>query len=156
MSSSLGVEAMLLLRLAVATALAAAVGWEREQAGKPAGLRTHMLVGLASALYTGLATLAIAEAPGLAPGVRGDPGRIIQAVALGIGFLGGGVISAGRHDGRSHNLTTAASIWSTAGIGIAVGLGHYLLAVGATLLQLVVLHAFARFDRRAALPSDLE
>jgi putative Mg2+ transporter-C (MgtC) family protein len=107
-----------------------------------------MLVGLASALYTGLATLAIAEVPGMAPGTRGDPGRIIQAVALGIGFLGGGVISADRANTRGHNLTTAASIWSTAAIGIAVGLGHNLLATGATLLQLVVLHAFARFDRR--------
>src|SRR5439155_20282888 len=124
-----------------AAALAAALGWEREQAGKPAGLRTHMLVGLAAALYTALGTLAIAGAPA-APGIRGDPGRIIQAIALGIGFLGGGVISAGRSDGRAHHLTTAASIWCTAAIGIACGLGHYALALGATVLQLIILHGF--------------
>jgi putative Mg2+ transporter-C (MgtC) family protein len=153
MPPSLGTEAVLLLRLALAVALAAVLGWERERAGKPAGLRTHMLVGLASALYTALGTLAIAEAPQMTPGIRGDPVRVIQAVALGIGFLGGGVISAGRGDG-GHHLTTAASIWSTAAIGIAAGFGHYTLAVGATLLQLLVLRGFARLERHSAVPSD--
>jgi putative Mg2+ transporter-C (MgtC) family protein len=153
MSESLGTEGLLLLRLVLATALAAMLGWEREQAGKPAGLRTHMLVGLASALYTALGTLAIASTEGLPGNIRGDPVRIIQAVALGIGFLGGGAISAGRSDASTHHLTTAASIWSTAAIGIAAGLGHYLLAAGATALQLVVLHLFVRLDRRARPPS---
>jgi putative Mg2+ transporter-C (MgtC) family protein len=153
MSGSLGTEGLLLLRLVLATALAAMLGWEREQAGKPAGLRTHMLVGLASALYTALGTLAIASTEGLPGNIRGDPVRIIQAVALGIGFLGGGAISAGRSDASTHHLTTAASIWSTAAIGIAAGLGHYLLAAGATALQLVVLHLFVRLDRRARPPS---
>jgi putative Mg2+ transporter-C (MgtC) family protein len=148
MSSGIGIELALLLRLVLAAALAGALGWEREQAGKPAGLRTHMLVGLASALYTALATLALAEVPDLAPGTRGDPVRVIQAVALGVGFLGGGVISAGRSDGRSNHLTTAASIWSTAAIGIAAGLGHYILAVGATALQLIILHGVMRLERR--------
>jgi putative Mg2+ transporter-C (MgtC) family protein len=153
MSGSLGTEGLLLLRLVLATALAAMLGWEREQAGKPAGLRTHMLVGLASGLYTALGTLAIASTEGLPGNIRGDPVRIIQAVALGIGFLGGGAISAGRSDASTHHLTTAASIWSTAAIGIAAGLGHYLLAAGATALQLVVLHLFVRLDRRARPPS---
>jgi putative Mg2+ transporter-C (MgtC) family protein len=103
-------------------------------------------VGLAAALYTALGTLALAQVPDLAPGTRGDPVRVIQAVALGIGFLGGGVISAGRSDGAGH-LTTAASIWSTAAIGIAAGLGHYTLAVGATALQLIILHGVARLER---------
>jgi putative Mg2+ transporter-C (MgtC) family protein len=153
MSGSLGTEGLLLLRLVLATALAAMLGWEREQAGKPAGLRTHMLVGLASGLYTALGTLAIASTEGLPGNIRGDPVRIIQAVALGIGFLGGGAISAGRSDASTHHLTTAASVWSTAAIGIAAGLGHYLLAAGATALQLVVLHLFVRLDRRARPPS---
>jgi putative Mg2+ transporter-C (MgtC) family protein len=112
-----------------------------------------MLVGLASGLYTALGTLAIASTEGLPGNIRGDPVRIIQAVALGIGFLGGGAISAGRSDASTHHLTTAASIWSTAAIGIAAGLGHYLLAAGATALQLVVLHLFVRLDRRARPPS---
>jgi putative Mg2+ transporter-C (MgtC) family protein len=151
MSASLGPELLLLFRLTLAAGLAAALGWERERAGKPAGLRTHMLVGLASALYTGLGTLAIAAAQGLGE-IRGDPIRILQAVALGIGFLGGGVISAGGSDGHAHHLTTAASIWCTAAIGIACGFGHYALALGATVLQLIILRGFVRFERRIEPP----
>lgn len=150
MPGSLGAEALLLLRLMLAAALAAALGWERERARKQAGLRTHMLVGMASALYTALGTLAITDVQGLVPAVRGDPVRIIQAVALGIGFLGGGVISAGRADGHEHHFTTAASIWSTAGIGIAAGLGHYVLAIGAAALQLIILHTLMRLEHRAS------
>jgi putative Mg2+ transporter-C (MgtC) family protein len=147
---ALQAELHLLLRLVLASALAAVLGWERQQAGKAAGLRTHTLVGLAAALYTGLGTLAGAELHSADPGFRADPIRILQAVALGVGFLGGGVITAGpREQGHVSGLTTAASIWSTAAIGIAVGLGHYALAAGATLLQLLVLHGLARFERPA-------
>ncbi len=141
-------EALLLLRLVAAVALAAALGWEREQAHKPAGLRTHMLVGLAAALYTVLASLILDERIGDSS-VRGDPGRVIQAIALGVGFLGGGVISAGKQRGHVSGLTTAASIWSTAAIGLAAGLGRFVLAVGATVLQLVVLRVVARLERGA-------
>jgi putative Mg2+ transporter-C (MgtC) family protein len=140
-------EAQLLLRLALAAALAAVLGWEREQAGKPAGLRTHTLVGLAAALYTSIGVLTVAHYQQADPNLRGDPLRIIQAVALGIGFLGGGVISAGARDGQVSGLTTAASVWSTAAIGIAVGLGYYVLAAGATLLHLIILHVLGRFER---------
>jgi putative Mg2+ transporter-C (MgtC) family protein len=143
-------EAQLLLRLALAVLLAAVLGWERERAGKPAGLRTHALVGLAAALYTTIATLSIADYHQVDPELRADPIRVIQAVALGIGFLGGGVISVGARGGHDTGLTTAASVWSTAAIGIAIGLGYYTLAVGATLLQLVVLHLFARLERPRA------
>lgn len=132
----------ILIRLLVAALLAGVLGWERERAGKSAGLRTHMLVGLSAALYTGLAELATAE---LGSDGRADPIRAIQAVAVGIGFLGGGVIYVSND--RVKGLTTAASIWATAAMGIAVGLAHYRLAAGATLLLALVLHALARFDR---------
>jgi putative Mg2+ transporter-C (MgtC) family protein len=135
-----------MLRLVLATALAGVVGWEREQAGRAAGLRTHMLVGLAAALYTALATLALAAAQGDV-GMRADPVRVIQAVAIGVGFLGGGAISVARGDGQVLGLTTAASIWTTAAVGITVGIGQYLLAAVATVLQLVVLRGLARFER---------
>lgn len=138
-------DAALLFRLFVAAALAAAVGWEREQAGKSAGFRTHMLVGLAAALYTALGVLAMEHAAA-APGLRADPVRVIQSVALGIGFLGGGAIAASRSDGQPSHLTTAASIWTTAAVGMAAGIGHYVLAVGATVLQFIVLRVLARFD----------
>ena len=145
-------DALLVGRLVVAAALAAVVGWEREQAHKLAGLRTHMLVGLAAATFTVLGTIAM-EATASSAGLRADPVRVIQAVALGVGFLGGGAISASRRGGHAGGLTTAASIWATAAVGIAAGLGHYVLAAGATLLQLAILHGVALLERRAPPPA---
>ena len=101
-----------------------------------------MLVGIAAALYTGLAEVASVE---LGAG-RSDPVRAIQAVAMGIGFLGGGIIFVNRND-RVQGLTTAASIWATAAMGIAAGLAHFRLAAGVTVLLAVVLHVLERFDR---------
>lgn len=138
-------ELLLLSRLAAAGFLAAVLGWERERAGKSAGLRTHMLVGIAAALYTGLAELAARDVPAGAD-YQSDPIRAIQAVAVGIGFLGSGIIFVGRNHDRVHGLTTAASVWATAAVGIATGLGHYKLAVGATVLLAFVLRALLRFD----------
>ena len=138
-------EYVFLIRLAIAAALAAVLGWEREQAGKSAGLRTHVLVAISAALYTALAELSVEHYSGQEEGLRSDPIRVIQAVAVGIGFLGGGMIV--RSGDHVRGLTTAASIWATAAIGIAVGLAHYRLAVGATVLLLVVLHGMARFER---------
>ena len=139
-------ELQFLIRLLVAAALAAALGWEREHARKSAGLRTHMLVGIAAALYTAIAQLAVADISPSEQGLRADPIRAIQAVAIGIGFLGSGVIFVSRHEDRVQGLTTAASIWATAAIGIAAGLEHYVLAVGATILLLFVLRVLVRFD----------
>jgi putative Mg2+ transporter-C (MgtC) family protein len=139
-------ELQFLIRLLAAAALAAVLGWEREHARKAAGLRTHMLVGIAAALYTALAQLAVADMPPTEPGFQADPIRAIQAVAIGIGFLGSGVIFVSRHEDRVQGLTTAASIWATAAIGIAAGLERYLLAVGATILLLFVLRVLVRFD----------
>jgi putative Mg2+ transporter-C (MgtC) family protein len=140
-------ELVLLIRLLVAGALSAILGWERESARKPAGLRTHMLVGIASALYTVLAELAVLDYPTDENDMRADPIRVIQAVAIGVGFLGSGVIFVSRTGESVLGLTTAGSIWATAAIGIAAGLGYYILAVGATLLLVVVLRGMARFDR---------
>lgn len=140
-------ELALLLRLILAAALAAILGWERESARKSAGLRTHMLVGIASALFTVLAELAVRDYPGEGGGLRADPIRVIQAVAIGVGFLGSGVIFVSKSGESVLGLTTAGSIWATAAIGIAAGLGYYILAVGATLLLLVVLRGMSRFDR---------
>ncbi len=106
-----------------------------------------MLVAIASALFTVLAVLAVQDYPGGEAGLRADPIRVIQAVAIGIGFLGSGIIFVAKSGDHVVGLTTAASVWATAAIGIAVGLGYYLMAVGATLLLLVVLHVMVRFDR---------
>jgi putative Mg2+ transporter-C (MgtC) family protein len=136
----------LLVRLLAAGGLAALLGWEREHAHKPAGLRTHMLVGIASALFTVLAELAVQQYPGDDAGLRADPIRVIQAVAIGVGFLGSGVIFVSKSGESVRGLTTAGSIWATAAIGIAAGMGYYVLAAGATLLLLGVLRVMARFD----------
>jgi len=135
-------DLVILSRLVVAALLSGVLGWERERAGKSAGLRTHMLVGIAAALYTGLAEVASVE---LGAG-RSDPIRAIQAVAMGIGFLGGGIIFVNRND-RVEGLATAASIWATAAMGVAAGLGHFRLAAGVTVLLAIVLHVLVRFDR---------
>jgi len=140
-------ELALLARLVLAAALAAVLGWERESARKSAGLRTHMLVGIASALFTVLAELAVRDYPGSEDGLRADPIRVIQAVAIGVGFLGSGVIFVSKSGESVLGLTTAGSIWATAAIGIAAGLGYYILAVGSTLLLLGVLRGMSRFDR---------
>jgi putative Mg2+ transporter-C (MgtC) family protein len=140
-------QLLLLVRLVAAGVLSAVLGWEREAARKPAGLRTHMLVGIASALFTLLAELSVVDYPGDADGMRADPIRVIQAVAIGVGFLGSGVIFVSRDEESVRGLTTAGSIWATAAIGIASGLGYYVLAVGATLILLLVLRGMSRFDR---------
>ena len=121
-------------RLALATLLGAAVGVDREIALKPAGLRTHALVSLGAALVT-----IVGLQLGHSGGDTAAPGRIIQGLVAGIGFIGGGVILH-REGGRAvHGLTTAASIWIASGTGIAVGTGLWRGAVAAVILSLVVL-----------------
>jgi putative Mg2+ transporter-C (MgtC) family protein len=139
-------ELALLIRLVAAGLLAAVLGWERESARKSAGLRTHMLVGVAAALFTVLGELAVKDYPADG-GLRADPIRVIQAVAIGIGFLGSGIIFVARDGEHVVGLTTAASVWATAAVGIAAGLGHYVLAAGSTAILMLVLHTMTRFDR---------
>lgn len=142
-------ELLLLVRPVVAALLAGVIGWERESAGKAAGLRTHMLVGLAAALFIVAADVLVARyaAGEYDPDVlRLDPVRVIDAVATGVGFLGAGTIFVSGRDRVVRGLTTAASVWATAAIGVIVGLERYVLAVGVTLLAYAVLHLLRRFD----------
>lgn len=142
-------ELLLLVRPVVAAVLAGVIGWERESAGKAAGLRTHMLVGLAAALFIVAADVLVARyaAGEYDPDVlRLDPVRVIDAVATGVGFLGAGTIFVSGRDRVVRGLTTAASVWATAAIGVIVGLERYVLAVGVTLLAYAVLHFLRRFD----------
>jgi putative Mg2+ transporter-C (MgtC) family protein len=139
-------EAEMLLRITLAALLSAALGWEREKAGKPAGFRTHIIVGLASALFVVAGILSVEEAALNGVTLVLDPTRTIHAIAVGIGFLGGGVVFVSRATDRVQGLTTAASIWATAGVGAAAGLGLYLLATATTVLLLIVLHKLSDFD----------
>src|SRR5919206_2087662 len=131
-------EVWILLRLLVAAVLSGAIGYERERTGKEAGLRTHMLVAVGAALFVSFNDLFTVESLPLAPPgpvgnfrVQMEPLTTVEAIVTGISFLGAGTIFvSGRHD-RVRGLTTAASIWVTAALGIAVGLERYILAVGA-------------------------
>jgi putative Mg2+ transporter-C (MgtC) family protein len=136
----------MLVRLLVAAALAALLGWEREHAHKSAGLRTHMLVGISAALYTAIAKLSVSNIPPDSQAFQADPIRVIQAVAFGVGFLGSGVIFMRPQEQRVRGLTTAASVWATAAVGVAAGLGYFILAGTVTLLLLIVLRVLVRFD----------
>ena len=125
-------------RLALAAALGAAIGFERELREREAGLRTHLLVCLGSALFTIVSAYGFREF--LTSGdavVRADPTRIAAQIVTGIGFLGAGAII--RQGLSVRGLTTAATLWVAAGIGMAAGAGYYSGAVIATVLTLVAL-----------------
>lgn len=132
----------LLGRLLLAALLGGAVGLERELSRKPAGFRTNLLICLGAALLTEL-SIAIARSAGpAAPNV--DPGRIAAQIVSGIGFLGAGTIIQAR--GSVVGLTTAATLWVVAAIGMAVGMQAYVEAVGTTVLVIVALILLGRVE----------
>lgn len=138
--------------VAIAGGLAALLGWERETAGKPAGLRTHILVGAGAALLILLGDTAMerfAQTQGTDV-VQSDPVRILQAVIVGISFLGAGTIVHGRGPGVE-GLTTAASVLLTAAIGMTVALGRVPLAVLVTLGAVGVIYLLGLLERRLGL-----
>lgn len=121
------------LRLALALVCGGLLGWERESEGKPAGVRTHMLVCLGSCLF-----LMVAARTTTSPNNEAAA-RVISGVVQGIGFLGAGTII--RHEGGVYGLTSAASIWVTSAIGIALGAGAFDVALVATGLASLVLRS---------------
>jgi putative Mg2+ transporter-C (MgtC) family protein len=132
--------ARVVIRVIAAALLGALLGWERERAGKAAGLRTHMLVALGAALFV----LFPAEA-----GMPiGDLSRVIQGVATGIGFIGAGTILKRPEAEQVEGLTTAASIWLTGAIGMAVGAGQLWLSALCAVSAWVILYGLARFETR--------
>lgn len=120
----------ILLRLTLAALLGGLLGIEREQKGKAAGVRTHMLVAMGAALFVLLSQQAGMPAS--------DLSRVIQGIVAGIGFLGAGTILKGDDEDKVKGLTTAAGIWLTAAIGVAAGMGHESTAVLSTLLTLAI------------------
>ena len=129
----------MLVRLAVAALLGGVLGFERESMGKAAGLRTHMLVALGAALFVVVVTPF---------GTAGDVSRVIQGVAAGIGFIGAGSILKHVERGEVTGLTTAASIWLTAAVGVAAGVGTIWVSVLATAIAWIVLAVFERVSRK--------
>jgi putative Mg2+ transporter-C (MgtC) family protein len=121
----------MVLRLLLAAALGAIIGYQRERANKPAGLRTHILISLGSALFT------VVSIFGFGDGV--DVSRVAAGVVTGIGFIGAGVIFRGMRGDHVMGLTTAASVWITAAIGLAAGVGMYLIATVVAAITVLVL-----------------
>ena len=120
-------EIELILRLLLALGLGSLVGFEREYHDRPAGVRTHILVCMGSAIFMVISM----SVPGA------DPARVAAGVVTGIGFLGAGTIF--RSKDHVHGLTTAADLWVIAGIGLAIGLGYYLIAITSAIIVFVVL-----------------
>jgi putative Mg2+ transporter-C (MgtC) family protein len=129
--------ARIVMRLLAALVVGAIVGYQRERMGKAAGLRTHMLVALGTALFV---------ISGVEFGMREDAlSRVIQGIVTGLGFLGAGAIIKITAQREIHGLTTAAGIWMTAGAGVAIGLGQIGLALVAAVFAWIVLAIFQRF-----------
>jgi putative Mg2+ transporter-C (MgtC) family protein len=125
------------LRLSVAVIVGGLVGFDREMRNKPAGLRTHILVSLAAALFTVITFELHAEVANKQPDATADPIRIIEAVTAGVAFLAAGAIIRGR--GNVRGLTTGANMWLAGALGVACGSGYYAIAGIATGFALVVL-----------------
>jgi len=139
-----------LVRLATATLLGGLIGIQRERAGKPAGLRTHMLVTLGTAVF-------VLACAGVGMG-QDALSRVIQGVVTGIGFIGAGSILKISERRDVQGLTTAAGVWMTAAVGVAAGLGSLGVAVLSTLFTLFILSFAKRFERQVdeARAADVE
>lgn len=122
-------ELEMVLRILLAAVLGALVGYQRERSDKPAGLRTVMLIAVGASLFTVASVYAFGE----------ETSRVAAGVVTGIGFLGAGSIIR-RGEGIVEGLTTAATIWAVAAIGLAAGTGLYIVAVAATLIVLAILY----------------
>jgi putative Mg2+ transporter-C (MgtC) family protein len=146
-------ERTAMLRLGLSVLLGGLLGLERELRGQSAGLRTHLIVSLGACLFT-LCSVAAAQAlPGTPAHAEADISRIASQVVVGIGFLGGGSIL--RHGDSIQGLTTAANLWLTASVGMAVGFGFFLgagLTVALALLTLAGLRPLERALRRRSPP----
>jgi putative Mg2+ transporter-C (MgtC) family protein len=127
----------LMLQVGLATVLGGAIGLERELGGKPAGLRTNILICIGSVLYTHLSIAMVGGAT--------DPTRVAGQIVTGVGFIGAGTILHAR--GAVVGLTSAATIWVVAAIGVALGSGFYLEGIGTTLVVLAVLAGLGRVEK---------
>jgi len=130
--------ARIVIRLAVAIAVGAMAGINREHMHKPAGFRTHVLVALGAAVFALGAELSGVDTTAVS--------RITQGIAVGVGFIGAGAILKAEADKHVHGLTTAASIWVTAAAGVAAGIGRLGLAVIAGLMVWLTLSFLRRFE----------
>ncbi|SFD91297.1 MgtC/SapB family protein [Roseivivax sediminis] len=135
-----------ILRLVCAAILGAILGWERESHDKPAGLRTHILIAIASCLFTLIAFDLIAMGEEAGDALRVDPIRVIEAVTAGVAFLAAGsIITQGA---RVRGLTTGAGMWMAGAVGLSCGTGNVPLAALATVLALLVMWVLRKLAGR--------
>lgn len=132
---SIDIQLLVTFKMAVAAIFGAMIGWERDRAGKAAGTRTMTLVGISSALVVSIGEV-LNEGPNF-----GDPTRALHAVVTGIGFLGAGLIFTSQRSKEIQGVTTAATVFSTACMGIAVGLGFFVSALAFALMIVIVLRS---------------
>ena len=121
-------ELYFVVKLLMALIMGAAIGWEREKAGKEAGIRTFGLISMGACAFA-LVSMSL---------MSGDPSRIASNVVVGIGFMGGGVIF--HQNSRSHGLTTAASLWVSASVGLSTAFGLHVMALALCVITLIFLH----------------
>lgn len=139
----------LIFRMLVACICGIAIGFERKNRAKEAGMRTHCIVACASAMMMIISKYGFSDLiteTGLAADVRLDPSRMAQGIVTGVGFLGAGIIFVQR--GTIKGLTTAAGIWATSGIGMALGAGMYIIGLSTTIVVLlaqIILHSRSSF-----------
>ena len=141
-------DAEVVLRVLLAMILGGIIGWDREHIGQSAGLRTNMLIGLSAALFTTTGELLLRHFQHYGSVVHTDPIRVLQAIVLGVSFLGSGIIFVSRRADKVKGLTTAASVWTIVGVGIVVGIGHYVLGIVITGIVFVVLEAVRKIEIR--------
>jgi len=134
-----------LIKIALAVLIGGIIGAERERHNKAAGLRTMILICIGAALFTIFSMKMTGD--------KYDPTRIASNIVVGIGFLGAGVIL--REGGRITGLTTAATIWLTAALGMGIGSSQYVLVGAATLMVTIVLWVFPKFEDRLSVPTEV-
>ncbi|WP_233493774.1 MgtC/SapB family protein [Halanaerobium kushneri] len=132
-------------RLILAAIMAALIGYDREKQNKAAGIRTNVIVAVISCVIM-ILSVEVAESSGSLSGVQGDPARLAAQVVSGIGFLGAGTIL--KQEDKIEGLTTAASLWGVAGLGLAVGYGLYDISIAATLIIFISLRVAPSVKRR--------
>ena len=135
----------IVVRLVLATLAGVLVGWEREQVNRPAGLRTYALVSVGSALFTILSMYAFGPA---------DPSRIAAQIITGIGFLGAGTIFKYRN--KVLGLTTAAGLWSIAGVGMGFGAGYYFITIVAALIIFFLMRFYKTSKTRQIIEHEMD
>jgi putative Mg2+ transporter-C (MgtC) family protein len=144
----LGSQLQLILEVGAAMLLGGIVGFERELADKPAGLRTHMITAGASALLVGLSNTLVEEFANTGNAVEADPIRVIQAIIIGISFIGAGTIFRRADHAHVEGLTTAAALLVSAGLGIAAALQQYVAAAAIAVLSLIILRVMKMLGDR--------